>query len=148
MVYGSDAISRPSMGMSNSMRHVLPTSIVVWNMMWTYFLSSSSCSLFLASCGILTSGIDLNNLLVSDSNCKPVLLGIIGNNLVVSPYSLLHLTSWISMHFPASASMAMGEFLGILQKLLLVFRTGTLKLYRVSCSTLCRTLSRIIPSGS
>ena len=80
MVYGLDTIGGPSRGISSSIRLVLPTSVAVWDMMWIYFLLSSSSSLFLASFGISASGIDVNNGLVLGSNCKLVFLGVLGNN--------------------------------------------------------------------
>ena len=75
MVYGFNVIGVLSVLISSSIRLVLPIYVAVWDMMWMYFLLSNSCSLYLASSGIFTSGIDLNNGLVLGSNSK-LLFGV------------------------------------------------------------------------
>ena len=71
--------------MSSSMRLVLPISVAVWDTMLAYLMSGSSFSWSLASSGMSTSGIDLDGWLVSDSNCRLVLLGIWGSSLAALP---------------------------------------------------------------
>ena len=110
MVYGFDMIGGHSMGISSSIMLVLPISVVVWDMMWMYFLLSSSCSWFLFCCGMSTSGRDLDNGLVSGSNYKLVFYGILCNYFAVPHCNLLQLTAWISLHFPAGISIAMVDF--------------------------------------
>ena len=93
-VYGLEAIGGPSAGMSNSMRFVLPISVVVWDTMLASLTLSGSFSLSLASSGISESGIDLDELFVSGSNCKLVLANIFGNSLAVAlSYRVVHLIS-------------------------------------------------------
>ena len=94
------------------------------------------------------SGIGFEEDLVSGSNCKLVLCGILGSNFVVSHCSLLQLTSWISSHFPAGANVAIGEFLVMVQGLLLVLSMGMFKPCGVLWLTLCSTSSGIMHSGN
>ena len=69
----------PSVGMSSSMRLVLPISVAVWDMMLVYIMSSSSFSLSLALSGMSPSGMDLDGWLVSDSNYRLVLAGTLNS---------------------------------------------------------------------
>ena len=86
-----------------------------------------------------TSGIDLDEWLVSDSNCRLVFLGIFVTNLAVLPCSLIQLTSWASSHLPASASVVTGKFLVRLQVMLLTFMVGMFSVFGVLWSILCST---------
>ena len=109
----------PSVGLSNSIRLVLPISVAVWEMILMYVWSTSSCSCALASSGMSASVIDLSGALVWGSSCRLVPSGISGNNFALLHHTWLQLTSWISSHLPAGASVAKGELLDILQKRLL-----------------------------
>ena len=84
-MYGFDTTGGPSVGMSSSMRLVLPISVNVWDMMLAYLMLGSSFSLSLALSGMPASGIDLDGWLVSHSNCRLVLLGFLGSNLAALP---------------------------------------------------------------
>ena len=77
--------------------------------MLMYFLSRSSCSHTLASSGISASGIDLRGDLVSGSSCKLVPSGISGNSFAMLHCTWFQPTSWISSHFTAGASFAIGD---------------------------------------
>ena len=83
-MHGFEALGGPSVGISMAVR----------DMMLAYLMSSTSFSLSLASSGISASGIDLDKLLASGSNCRLVLLGILGNNLAVLSCSLVQLV-WL-----------------------------------------------------
>ena len=123
MVYGFDMISGPSMGISSSVRLVLSISVAVWDVMWMHFLSSGSCSLFLAPCGMSASGIDLNNGLVSGSNCKLV-FGV--TTLLCHTVACSNFLDFLAL--PCWCQHSYRGILSLLQKLLLVFKIGTLKL--------------------
>ena len=148
MVKGMEGIGEPSVGMSNSIRLVLPISIVLWDMILTYFWSSSSCSCAFASSGISAFGIDLRGDLVLGSSCRLVPSSISGNNFALLHCTWFQLTFWISSHFSASASVAKGEILDILQKLLFVLSMGIFKFCGVLWLTLWRTSSSRTHSGN
>ena len=106
----SRLIGGPSVGMSNSMRLVLPISVAVWDMMLMYLMLSSLFSLSLALSGMSASGIDLGELLVSGSNCRLVLLGILGNNLAVLSCSLIQLAPGVLHIFPLMLVWLLANF--------------------------------------
>ena len=134
--------------MSSSIRLVLPMSVVVWEIVLMYFLSRSSCSCTLVSSGISASGIDLRGDLVLGSSCKLVPSSISGNNFAVLHCTWFQLSSWISSHFPAGTSVAIGQFLDMLQKLLFMLNIEIFRFCGVLWLTLCRTSSGITPSGN
>ena len=68
-------------------------SVAVWDIILMYLMCNSSFSLYLGLPGISASGIDLGELLVSGSNCRLVLLGILGSYYTVLSCSLVQLTS-------------------------------------------------------
>ena len=123
-VYGLDATSRPLVGISNSVRWVLPMSTADLDTILLY-LMSSSC---LSPSGYLRyngCGMDFTTLLVLGSNCRLVASGILGSTLdpLDGPGSWLtsdHLTSWICLHFSAGTNVARGEFFLKLEMVLLV----------------------------
>ena len=82
--------------MSNSIRLVLPISIVVWEMIFMYFQFRSSCSCIQASFGKSTSEIDLRGDLVMDSSCRLAPSSISGNKFALLHCTWFQLTSWIS----------------------------------------------------
>ena len=92
-------------------------------------------------------GIDFEDL-VSGSNCKLVLCGILGSNFVVLHCSLFQLSSWASSHFPPVLAWLLGEFLLLMQGLLLVFSMGMCRPCGVLWLTLCSTLNGITLSSN
>ena len=93
-VYGFKVIGRPSVGMYNLMRLLLPIPVALWDTMLMYLMLSSSFNLSLATSGMAASRIDLDELLVSavSVNCRLVLSGNLGSNLAVLSCSLVQLT--------------------------------------------------------
>ena len=77
-VYGFETICGPSVRISSSIKLVLPMSVADFDTVLVYLALSNSFSLFLVSCRISASGVDLVILGVSGSNCRLVVPGISG----------------------------------------------------------------------